>query len=874
MAKIVAYKFVNPGGGSVRSSGGLAARSQLLAVNRIGASTNSLANTLNDIAKINTAFKRTETEIEKQQRRKLQRERDNAAEERQEGKSIEKGKDSEGTYTKTLKRGKPKGLMKSALGMKNGFFGFLAGFLAPVAGLVQKLMAKALFFALLKYLSDPKKTEEVKVFIEKTSVVFTKLWQFGSMLVGGVMDTVGQVVGKESTLVERLVGLGKIVGAITGITLLLQGVNFVRDALGLVETVEDVADVADTANDIRRANNQRKIAKELAEQLGENAGKIAAKRYRYILEEFGDEAAEVFLDTMRKTGDLKQANKAVNAFRKTAETVDTATDIAKAVDKTETVKDVAKGLDAAGDIPAKPGFFQRMSQGIADNKFVKSARSKVDEGIGIASKGLKDATNFVRNFNFEDFASKLPKLDIKLPRLGIIDGLKSLPEKAAKRYQQIAEGAANVYKNARSMLGGVMDSVGSGIAKLGEAGKNIFLKQVYERFKPFFDGIYDVIKPIGKRFKELLFKIPGMEKAGKVLSEMGIDSVPALFKAGSGKIGERAKSFLPLIGSIANFLFAYQRLSQGDTIGALVEGASGAIQFSGELATITGVGAGPGVALTMASYGGDAYMFLRDFIPQIQEGEEAAVNALGLGPIKKFIDEAYAKVLPGLGTIMKAMSGDLEGAKKMHAEKFENGTVMSHGTALEAREERLSEKNAENADRNLDVNEKGEIKETVTVKNISGMSLMEMLNSGDRNLISNALFQMRTQARSADESFSDFDGNPAYEKDIDIILNNPNGYSITNGRPTVVKKGEEIEGDLDFAKGGLVPGVFSAVKEKASDILASTDLSQKISIAKDMAEQYFVPLVINQLTPMPMAVPINSGGTKNSKVSSSITRRL
>ena len=871
MAKIVAYKFVNPGGGSVRSSGGLAARSQLLAVNRIGASTNSLANTLNDIAKINTAFKRTETEIEKQQRRKLQRERDNAAEERQEGKSIEKGKDSEGTYTKTLKRGKPKGLMKAALGMKNGFFGFLAGFLAPVAGLVQKLMAKALFFALLKYLSDPKKTEEVKVFIEKTSVVFTKLWQFGSMLVGGVMDTVGQVVGKESTLVERLVGLGKIVGAITGITLLLQGVNFVRDALGLVETVEDVADVADTANDLRRANNQRKVAKELAEQLGENAGKIAAKRYRYILEEFGDEAAEVFLDTMRKTGDLKQANKAVNAFRKTAETVDTATDIAKAVDKTDTAKDIAKGLDAAGDIPAKPGFFQRMSQGIADNKFVKSARSKVDEGIGIASKGLKDATNFVRNFNFEDFASKLPKLDIKLPKLGIIDGLKSLPEKAAKRYQQIAEGAANVYKNARSMLGGVMDSVGSGIAKLGEAGKNIFLKQVYERFKPFFDGIYDVIKPIGKRFKELLFKIPGMEKAGKVLSEMGIDSVPALFKAGSGKIGERAKSFLPLIGSIANFLFAYQRLSQGDTIGALVEGASGAIQFSGELATITGVGAAPGVALTMASYGGDAYMFLRDFIPQIQEGEEAAVNALGLGPIKKFIDEAYAKVLPGLGTIMKAMSGDLEGAKAMHADQ---SNYTGHGRALEAKEERLSEKNAENADRNLDVNEKGEIKETVTVKNISGMSLMEMLNSGDRNLISNALFQMRTQARSADESFSDFDGNPAYEKDIDIILNNPNGYSITNGRPTVVKKGEAIEGDLDFAAGGLVPGVFSAVKEKASDILASTDLSQKISIAKDMAEQYFVPLVINQLTPMPMAVPINSGGTKNSKVSSSITRRL
>ena len=874
MAKIVAYKFVNPGGGSVRSSGGIAARSQLLAVNRIGASTQSLANALNDITKINNAFKRTETEIEKKQRRKLQRERDNAAEERQEGKSVEKGKDPTGEYTKTLKRGKPKGLLKGALGMKNGFFGFLSGFLAPVAGLVQKLMAKALFLALLKYLSDPKKTEEVKVFIEKTSFVFTKLWEFGNMLVGGVMDTVGQVVGKESTLVERLVGLGKIVGAITGITLLLQGVNFVRDALGLVETVEDVADVADTANDIRRANNQRKVAKELAEQLGENAGKIASKRYRYIVEEFGDEAAEVFLDTMRKTGDLKEANKAVNAFRKTAETADTAKDIAKAVDKTDTAKDIAKGLDAAGDIPAKPGFFQRMSQQIADNKFVKSARSKVDEGIGIASKGLKDATNFVRNFNFEDFASKLPKLDIKLPKLGIIDGLKSLPEKAAKRYQQIAEGASKIYNNAKSMLGGVMDTVGGTLAKIGEAGKDIFLKQVYQRFKPFFDGIYNVIKPIGTKFKELLFKIPGMEKAGKVLSEMGIDSVPALFKAGSGKIGQRAKSFLPIIGSIANFLFAYQRLSQGDTIGALVEGASGAIQFSGELATITGVGAAPGALLTAASYGGDAYMFLRDFIPQIQEGEEAAVNALGLGGIKKFIDEAYAKVLPGLGTIMKAMSGDLEGAKQMHAEKFENGTVMSHGTALEAREERLSEKNA---DRNLDVNEKGEIKETKTktVIPVGEMGIMQMLKSGDRNLISNALFQLRSDANfDSDEGFNDFDGNPAYKADVDLILENGLvGLTIEGGRPRKIKEGEE-EFFPGFAKGGLVPGVFSAVKEKASDILANTDLSQKISIVKGMAEQYFVPLVINQLTPMPTPVPINSGGGRSAKVSTSITRRL
>ena len=44
------------------------------------------------------------------------------------------------------------------------------------------------------------------------------------------------------------------------------------------------------------------------------------------------------------------------------------------------------------------------------------------------------------------------------------------------------------------------------------------------------------------------------------------------------------------------------------------------------------------------------------------------------------------------------------------------------------------------------------------------MGLMEMLNSGDRSLISNALFQMRSDARSGDKSFNDFDGNPHMKK--------------------------------------------------------------------------------------------------------------
>ena len=91
MAKVVAYKLVSPPAG-IKNPAAIAARSQLFAINRVGNTVSSMADSLNDIAKISNAFKRTETEIEKQQRRRLQRERDNAAEEAQERKGIEQGK--------------------------------------------------------------------------------------------------------------------------------------------------------------------------------------------------------------------------------------------------------------------------------------------------------------------------------------------------------------------------------------------------------------------------------------------------------------------------------------------------------------------------------------------------------------------------------------------------------------------------------------------------------------------------------------------------------------------------------------------------------------------------------------------------------------
>ncbi len=111
------------------------------------------------------------------------------------------------------------------------------------------------------------------------------------------------------------------------------------------------------------------------------------------------------------------------------------------------------------------------------------------------------------------------------------------------------------------------------------------------------------------------------------------------------KLGGKA---IPIIGGIVNMGFAYDRLSKGDSIGGLIEGTSGILDLIG---LIPGGQFGPPISMLM-----DGYMFARDFVPQIQQGEEAAVKKLGLSGFKKNIDNIFSK-LPGIGEIVKMITG-------------------------------------------------------------------------------------------------------------------------------------------------------------------------------------------------------------------------
>jgi len=189
-----------------------------------------------------------------------------------------------------------------------------------------------------------------------------------------------------------------------------------------------------------------------------------------------------------------------------------------------------------------------------------------------------------------------------------------------------------------------MESVKGAIGNMAESAKKAVMQKIIEPIKPFLEPVIEKAKKIGDTVMKQLKKIPGFDNVLQVLKKKGINGIgdaAGILK----KVGAKA---LPIVGGLFNLLFAYDRLAGGDSFGALLELLSAGLDISG----LFGFAPGP-----LLSIGIDAYMFARDFVPLIQEGEEKAVNALGLGTFKKNIDQAASK-LPDLGNIVKMFKGE------------------------------------------------------------------------------------------------------------------------------------------------------------------------------------------------------------------------
>ena len=292
-----------------------------------------------------------------------------------------------------------------------------------------------------------------------------------------------------------------------------------------------------------------------------------------------------------------------------------------------------------------------------DDDQIKAYNKAREAGAG-ASDALKQARKVKPKPKPKGFFGKL--LDLGQSGLKAIGGglnkisggnLGKLGDFLGEQYNNVSKGAraafdkvAGLGSSLKSKFGSAMDSVKGAIGNMAESAKKAVMEKIIQPLKPFLDPIIDKAKKIGDKVIGILGKIPGFENVLPVLKKKGIGGLgdaAGLLK----KVGAKA---LPIVGGLFNLLFAYDRLAGGDTFGALLELLSAGLDISG----LFGFAPGPGMSM-----GIDAYMFARDFIPLIQEGEETAIRSLGLGGFKSEIDKLASK-LPDLGSIVKMFGGE------------------------------------------------------------------------------------------------------------------------------------------------------------------------------------------------------------------------
>ena len=591
MAKLQVYKFVNPGTAASVSPAVTAARSQVLATNRLGSTISSIGNIFEDLEKIAIAQIKDDRARAQAERRRERRVADAATEQAvEQSPALGKVKKKPGSKLKRIAKGS---------------LSWIEKFLAPIGNFLLQLGGLAITKAVLEWAADEDNKVKLKEFFEKAKFVFDKLVGFGKAIGNAIGTGLDFLFGKESTFEERLDAFGKIALAIGGIGATLAAVNFVSDLFGAADDIADVADVvpdpdgkpkpkpkptptnpsgADPDLDGPRG---RVKASTVADQFGEAAG----KQYKKILAQYGDDAARAYALALKEAGG--NPVKALQAWKR---------------------------LKLKPIPPPKPSALQRLG-----NLFGGALDSGIDltkRGLGALHRGLK---------GLPDWAGQQYKNLSSAARTGWDNTVKA-GEAIANKGKKWANAAGNALKG--------------GFDALSNGAKNFFLEKIMAPIKGIIDPIAKKASGIGQALFDKLKGLPGMEKAGEILKKKGIGGFGDIAQAGS-KLGKRAAAILPVIGGIVNLAFAYDRAANGDSIGALIEGTSGILDIAG----IATAGAGNVASMLL-----DGYMFVRDFLPQLQEGEEKVVDAVGARGLKTGIDNILSK-LPNIGELINMFMG-------------------------------------------------------------------------------------------------------------------------------------------------------------------------------------------------------------------------
>ena len=231
------YKFINPGSAaSTASASNSAARTTLLATNRLGGSVAGLAKTVNNLEKIYKASAKNEKLVEIAERRRAKRDRDKEREEEIENQNLFNGKDLK-------KRAKETNSTKKAFGqgLKDDLLGGLEKILINVVGFLTRLFALREIKKLQNWFGDEQERAKRKEFVENLKYVFGTFIKFGKrLLIDNIAKPFDKMINGKN-FIEKLQGLGKLIMGLAGLTVLLNpfgtmdailsmlGMDFYRD---------------------------------------------------------------------------------------------------------------------------------------------------------------------------------------------------------------------------------------------------------------------------------------------------------------------------------------------------------------------------------------------------------------------------------------------------------------------------------------------------------------------------------------------------------------------------------------------------------------------------------------------------------------------
>lgn len=228
MAKIEAYKFVNPGGSGKSTLSSTMPRTFLLATNKIGKTVSGLGAIAKDIHSISLARMKNDKLSERVERRRLRRERDQAAEDKLEMDNALMGKG-------IVKKPKPRGAQKSRLDkLMDSLLGGFTGILATIGKFFVMIGGWAATKYIMEWMANPANKQKLQVFLEKTAFVIKKIASFAEGSVTKVFDGFSALVDKDKSFFGRLKGLGTLLVGIVGLGALLNPFGMMDAILSLL----------------------------------------------------------------------------------------------------------------------------------------------------------------------------------------------------------------------------------------------------------------------------------------------------------------------------------------------------------------------------------------------------------------------------------------------------------------------------------------------------------------------------------------------------------------------------------------------------------------------------------------------------------------